>query len=246
MGTTKGVYSDGIASQYDSVSHERVQVSAPVLLTEDFVGPGHTVPAAGSPAVGYPWVKKIVGAAPPTVAKVASVADGIMRCALTATSEKQDAALYLNDILDFDASKGVVLDCVAALSVLPSGAGAQMVLGFSSAWIDGPDNASFYIQFGCKANGAVSMRTKDGVTTNEVATGVTLVAGVKNVFRVDAGDPTNVKFFINGIRVGQGYTFAATGANALLQPYCSMYKASRTVVGTLDVDAIRAWQVARS
>jgi hypothetical protein len=87
------------------------------------------------------------------------------------------------------------------------------------------------------------MRSKDGVTTNEIASGSTWVASAFHVIRIDATDVNDVEFVIDGVRqntTGQ-IKFAATGANAILQPYFSMYKASGTGVGSLDVDSIRAW-----
>lgn len=245
MGNTKGRYNGGVALQFDGATGEIGDVAAPYEFYDDFTGPGVVPPAAGSPAVGYSWVKKIVGAAPPTVALVANQAGGVIRAALAANSEKEDAALYWNDSLNFDMTKGSVIDFRIAFPVLPSAAAVQMVAGFSSAWIDGPDNASFYVEFGAKANGAISMRTKDGVTTNEIATGQTWLASVFHQCRLDLTDVTDVGFYIDNVKMntpGQ-LKFAATGANAILQPYFSMYKASGTGVGSLDIDAVRAWSV---
>ena len=196
------------------------------------------MPAAGSASVGYPWVKKIVGSAPPTVAVVANAAGGVMACALTATSEKQDAAIYSDDALNFDMTKSAWIEFRVANNVLPTGNG-QIVFGLQSAWIDGPDNASFYAQFSQSASGLVNIRTKDGVNTRSVSSGVTMVAGAYRVFRIDCTDPTNVRFFIDGQEVSSSQmTFAATGASAILQPYASVYKASGTGVGTLYIDRI--------
>jgi hypothetical protein len=49
-----------------------------------------------------------------------------------------------------------------------------------------------------------------------------------------------VKFFIDGVQVSANgaVAFAATGANAVLQPYLAMYKPSGTGIGTLTVDPV--------
>src|SRR5579872_1244121 len=109
---------------YDQSTQELTWIASPLYFDDDFIGAGHSagIPAAGAPTAGYPWVKKIVGAAPPTVALVANGAGGQIACTLTATSEKQDAALYWNDSLSLDATKGLVWQCRAQLSVLPSAA----------------------------------------------------------------------------------------------------------------------------
>ena len=87
------------------------------------------------------------------------------------------------------------------------------------------------------------MRTQDGVTQNKLATPTTLVAAAFHVFRVDFGNLSDVRFFIDGVQQntdGQG-AFAATGANAVLQPYFGVYKASGVGVGELIVDDVTIW-----
>lgn len=241
--TTKAKFIGGNATYFDSVTGETTFSAAAVFFEDDFVGAGHTagVPAAGSPTAGYPWVKKIVGAAPPTVAPVANGLSGQMAMTLTSTSEKQDAALYMNDNLSFDVTKGLIWEARLNLSALPSAAGVQFVAGMSSAWIDGPDNASFYLEFGATANGAINLRSKDGVNTFSVASGTTVVAGDWHTYKIDASDPTNVQFYIDGVQVSttSPITFAATGSNAILQAYASMYKPSGTGVGTLVADFVQ-------
>lgn len=226
---------------FDAATYETLVRHSAIQFDEDFTGPGHTVPAAGSPSVGYPWVKKIVDTSgTPTVAVVANSSGGLMRLALDATSEKQEASLYTNDTLNWDMTKSATWEARIANHVLPTGV-VEIVYGLHSAWIDGPDNASFYARFQQSASGAVNFQTKDGVNTLSNAAGVTLVADGFHNFRIDATDPTNVCFFIDGVQVntpGQ-MTFAATGSSAILQPYASVYKASGTGVGTLDLDMVQ-------
>lgn len=235
LGRTRGFF--------DNLTDETVANFKPYLLDQDFDGPGHTtIPAAGSPAAGYPWVKKTVQTGgTPSVGPLANAAGGVIACALDATSEKQEATLYSNDALFLDATKGLDWGARLAMHVLPT-AGVEMVFGMQSAWIDGPDNAAIYIQFQALASGAVNIRIKDGTNTFSYATGVTLVADAYHIFRIDASDVTRLDFYIDGVRVSAGNPtgFLAAGASAILQPYCSVYKASGTGVGTLYIDAIQA------
>ena len=225
-------------------THERVLVLTEIVYRTDFLGAGGAViPAAGSAESGVDWVKKIVGSGPPTVAGVANAAGGQVACTLTATSEKQDGALYFGDNLGFDVTKGLIFEARARLSVLPSAASVQTVFGLSSAWTDGPDNASYYLEFGATASGAINMRSQDGVTQSSVSSGVTALAADWKVYRIDASDVTDVKYFIDGVQVSSNnaISFAATGANAVLQPYASVYKPSGTGVATLLLDYVRIW-----
>src|SRR5260221_575479 len=140
--STGAQYRNGIQTFYEKNTFETVLPMSPLFFGDEFIGAGHTagIPASGSPAAGYPWVKKIVGAAPPTVALAPNASGGQVQLALTATSEPQDAALYWNDNLAIDATKAAVWEARIALSVPPSAAGVQVVFGLASVWIAGPDN----------------------------------------------------------------------------------------------------------
>ena len=243
--TTKATWNAGIQEFYDNANGERVARMASLVYRDDFIGAGSAaIPAAGAAENGVDWVKKIVGAAPPLVATVANAVAGQVACTLNVTSEKQDAALYWGDNLSIDVTKGAIFESRFQLSVLPSVAAVQAVLGLASAWIDGPNNNTCYIQIGATGSGALLIRSFDGATTvGPIAAGVTVLTTDWNVLRIDATVITDVKIYLNGAQVttaGQ-INFAATGALAVLQPYAAMYKASGTGVGTLTVDYVKVW-----
>jgi len=242
--STKAKYRGGVLEYYDGASFETVNPQAGVVLYDDFVGAGAVVvPAAGSAESGVRWVKKIVGAAPPTVAGVADASAGIMACTLTATSEKQDAAIYCDDQRNFSLEQGCVFEARVKLSVLPTGT-AELVMGLLGDWIDGSDNATYSAFFTADGSGELICEMDDNATDRSTTSGVTLTNAEWAVLRIDATDIHDVKFFVNGNRVAAGTTFdyAATGANAVLQPFFQAYKASGTGVGTLQVDYVRVWQ----
>lgn len=247
--TTRSQFRVGVQTFLEDATGETVFAMAPLFFQEDFIGAGNStsIPASGAPVAGYPWVKKIVGAAPPTVGLIANAPGGQVSLALTATSEKQDATLYWNDNLALDGTKKSLFEARAALAIPPSAAGVQMVMGLAAAWIDGPDNNSFYVEFGCTASGALLIRSKDGITTNSIAATLAGAAVVldtaMHVFRIDISDTADVGFHYDGNRVNASGSirFLATGANAILQPYFSVYKPSGVGVATLNVDKIDAW-----
>ena len=242
--STRAKYVAGVQSFFDDGTFETVHKMSPLVFRDDFLGAGAlVVPAAGSAESGVDWVKKIVGAAPPTVAGVAKAVAGQMALTLTSTSEKQDAVLYWGDNEALDVTKGLVFEAKINLAVLPSAAGVQAVFGVASDWIDGPDNNTCYLQLGATANGALLIRSFDGVTQLSASANVTLTTADWAIVRIDATDLTDVKMFVNGNQVtsnGQ-INFAATGSLAVLQPYFAMYKPSGTGVGTLKVDYVKAW-----
>jgi len=229
-------------AHFDFVTNETATDNAPLRFADDFLGAGSAaIPAAGSAENGVFWTSKIVGAAPPTVGAVTNGAGGQMQLALTSASQKQDAALYPGDVLNFDVTKGLVWEARVKLSVTPT-TSVQAIMGLQSAWIDGPDNASYYLEFAASASGALLVRKKDGVATTSAAAGVTLATSDWAILRIDTTDVTAVRFYINGVETtNSGVSFGATGANAVLQPYFAMYKASGTGVGTMIVDYVKIW-----
>jgi hypothetical protein len=243
--TTTSKFFSGRLEFFDGATFEHVLPVAPIVYYQDFVGAGYeTIPAAGSAVAGGDFVAKIVlTAGTPTVAGVSKAIGGQVACALTATSEKQDAVLYWDDNLGLDATKALNFECRVLLSVVPNAAGVQAVWGLGSVWIDGPNNNTSFLRFGATANGAVLIEAFDGVTTTSIATGVTVGTTDWHIYRIDANNLTDVKFFIDGVQVSTTglVNFAATGTLAVLQPYLACYKPGGTGVATLTIDFVRAW-----
>lgn len=240
----KGQYLPGGApAYYDSVTGEIVSINAPVWFYDDFIGAGHTsIPTTVSS--GSMWVSKIVKTSGTvTVGAIANGANGQISLVTDATSEKQDAVFYCFDQRAFLGSAGLNYETRTQLGVIPT-AGTKAVWGLAAAWADGQNNIAQYLRFAVNGNGQILCESQDGTTQLSVNSGVTIGTTTEwHVFRIDAADPTSVKFYIDGAQVCQTTTFpfAATGANAQLQPYASVYKASGTSVGTLNLDFITIW-----
>lgn len=244
MGSTKAKYIGSQLDYYDAATFERTARFAPVQFSDDFIGAGVVIPAAASAESGVAWVKKIVGAAPPTVVISDDAVNGIVACTLTSTSEKQNAELYMNDNQPFSVLQGLVFEAVFSPSVLPTGA-AEMVIGVISAWADGLDNATYSAFVTLDGSGEIFCESDDNVTDASATSGITLVANDLCVVRIDATDYANgIRFYVNGARVAESTTFAwaASAANSKVQPVAGCYKASGTGVGTLLVDKLALWQ----
>lgn len=242
---TRSRFRSRVLEFYDDSTFEVSDFLAPVKFYDDFTGAGAAViPAAGSAESGVHWTSKIVGAAPPTVAAVANQASGVVACTLTNASQKQDAALYPGDVLNWSLEQGLVWQARIQLKVLPSAAEVIAVAGLSIAWADGPDAIGKSVWFQATGSGELYAGCDDATTDTNVTTGTTLTTADWAYLMIDASEVSNIKFFINGNRVCSSSTFAyaATGANAIMQPFFSMYKASGTGVGTLYVDSVRLRQ----
>lgn len=247
--STKSRYLSGTQAFFDpQQNYEHPFAMAPLFYEDEFMAAGkQTFPTTA--ANGLDWVKKLVGAGTPTVAGVANAGGGAVQLALDATSEKQEGTFYWLDNKALDATKNLVIEMRAKLTVLPSAAGVQAVWGLSSAWIDGPDNAAQYIEFGATANGSILMRKQDATTQQSVAalnadgSAFAVLTTDWHTYRIEAIDPLDTRFYIDGVQYsGNGILpFAATGANAILQPYFSVYKPSGTGLATMQLDYFRAW-----
>lgn len=245
---TRAQYRSNVQYEYEDLTQETVASGAPFQFSDEFVGAGHTagIPAAGSPTAGYPWVKKIVGAAPPTVALVANGAGGLIACTLLATSEAEEASLYFNDSLCVDTTKIGQAEWRAALSVAPSAAGVQAFVGLGSAWVGGPQNLARYMGFGWSASAALLIWSKDG-QGNTYSFAAAQIGGSaitsdtnEHIFRIDWANPADIAFYYDGNRVNAvgSVVWAATSANAILQPWSTAYKPSGTGLATLTLDKI--------
>lgn len=245
MGKIKSDYNwhnTGKLTFYDGSTFETLWSGFPVSFDDDFQGADVVIPASGSVESGCKWSKKIVAAAgSPTVAKTADGVNGFVACTLHVQSEKEDAALHMNDELMFSIAQGAIFEARLALTTLPTLNGVAS-WGLWGAWGDG--GSAYRVGFEVPAGGAVTCESDDNATDTAALAGQTMVAGTYYVFRIDCTNQSDIKFFINGARVASGTTFAnaASAANSKCQPHLGLYKASGAGLGTLSIDYVKIWQ----
>lgn len=227
---------------YDNSTYEILQAMYPISFYDDFIGADVVIPASGAVESGCKWSKKIVQTGgTPTVAKTADGVNGLIACALDSTSEKQDAALHMNDELMFSIAQGAIFEARLALTTLPTLNGVAS-FGLWGAWGDG--GSAYRVGFEVPAGGLCACESDDNATDTSASSGQTLVAGTYYIFRIDCTTQTNIKFFIDGVRVASGTTFnnAASAANSKCQPHVGMYKASGAGLGVISCDYVKIWQ----
>ena len=226
---------------YDNTTYETLHAMYPVSFYDDFIGSDVVIPASGSVESGCKWSKKIVGAAPPTVAKTADGVNGFVACSLTADSQAQDAALHMNDELMFSIAQGAIFETRLSLTTLPTLNG---VASFGLWGAFGAGGSNYRVGFEVPAGGVCACESDDNATDTSASSGQTLVAGTYYIFRIDCTTQTDIKFFINGVRVAASTTFAnaASAANSKCQPHIGMYKASGAGLGVISVDYVKIWQ----
>lgn len=244
MGKTKAKsnwYSSGRAAYWDSSTFETLDALYPIKFYDDFIGADVVIPASGSVESGVAWSKKLVGAAPPTVAKTADGVNGLVDLSLTSADQKQDAALHMNDELMFSIAQGSIFEARLALTTLPTLAGVAS-FGLWGAWADG--GSAYRVGFEVPAGGLVACESDDNATDTSASSGITLVAGVYHIFRIDCTVQSAIRFYIDGAAVATATTFAnaASASNSKSQPHIGLYKASGAGLGVISLDYVKVYQ----
>ena len=224
---------------YDKSTYETLKTTYPLYFYDDFVGV-----AGGSPMAGTA-IWNVVDVNDATEAIVANSSNGLFRLYLAATAEDEDAVLYHGDNRTFDIDNGLIFETKIDVAALPT-LTAEGVWGMCGDHDLDNDTVAESAWFKLDGSGAVVVETDDdgAINNDDVATGVTVVPGTPNIYRIDFTNLANVKFFIDGVRVATGTTFdlsVLTGATAVLQPYFDLDKTGDAGRGTLDIDYVKIW-----
>jgi len=211
---------------YDDQTFETLENTYPLQYYDDFLGV-----AGGQVFDGtYSWnVVRDVGINS-TVAIDANSVNGVFLLTFTADAEVQDTVLFHDDNRSFDVTHGVIFEAGINIVELPTST-AQIVFGMCGLDALDKDAVVENAWFKLDGSGAVVVETDDGAggtDNDDVATGVTAVIGTYNIYRIDFTTITDVKFFIDGVRVCASTTFDMStlvgGTTARLQPYFSQDK----------------------
>ena len=219
---------------YHPTTYETLHTSYPVQFIDDFVG--DAILADGT----HRWNVVDVGAA--TEAVVEDTASGVFALSLTAANEAQDTVLYMGDNRNFDAGNGLIFETRVNIATT-AGTGVTQVFGVANDHNLDKDTVACAAWFRLDASLAIDVETDDTTNNNDdVTTGISAVNGTFNIFRIDMTTLTNVKFFIDGVRVATGTTFDMsnmTAAEQQMQPYFSQDKASGTGLGVMQIDYVK-------
>ena len=190
------------------------------------------------------WTAVDVGSATITQVDGLLGGGGIMRSYVEGTSEAQDASLYGTDINQFDINARLLVEFRARTPVINTG--PESALGVCGTWNLDMDTIAVSAWFKWAGSAVVVAETDDTTNNNDdKATGITTTTTAWHIYQIDFEDPSDVKFYIDGIRVASATTFDMsnlTATEAVVQPCIINNKATGTSVHTLDVDYIKMWQ----
>jgi len=206
-----------------------------VEYIEDFLGP-QTLTA--SPAGSDQWdIADTSSSGTPTY--TVGGTNGEATLAFDNTSEIQNVCLFKSDVLNFDIdyihSIELRVKTVASLDTATS-----LAFGLCSARNDAIDSLAAHASFRLIGSNSLVVETDDSVNDNDdVATGATLVDTYKRFVIDFTGGKSNVKFYVDGVRVAASTTFDMSNYSAGLQPYVQLQKTADTNTDSVVIDYIK-------
>ena len=207
-------------------------------FVDDFWG-ADTYSTAGQ---GTPWAvadTSVAGA--PTVANVTPSATGEVAITLAATLEVENVFLSFGDTLSFDIDN--LQSFEARVKVSGCTTGTTISWGLASARNDTPStiaNRALFRMTGATSTTAITIETDDNTTDSGlIATGATLGTTYKKFVIDFTGGKSNVRFYVDGVRVATSTTMSLVGFTASLQPFFQIQKAANTNVDSISIDYIR-------
>jgi len=229
-------FNTGFPLVYDKATQESLIPMFPVVFYDDFIG------VAGGSVFDGTEIWNVVNVGDATNAIVADSSNGLFLLHLHVTSENEDAVLYMGDNRNFDVSKGLIFETRLNIATLPT-LTAEIVWGMCGNHNLDNDTATESAWFKLDGSGALVCETDD--TSNDEddeATGITIVAGTYYIFRIDFTDLTDVKFYVDGVRVAPTKTFDMSNLTAgeeQMQPYFSLDKTGDAGLGDMNIDYVR-------
>lgn len=168
-------------------------------------------------------------------------ANGVAKFAFDAVAEAATAALYLVNA-PFDIDQNPVFETKLAVYDIGDDAALDINFGLASdTHATDFDLVAVYAAFHLDGTDLSVLCQSDDGTTTVAATDSTvdLVDDTFAVFKIDATDKTDVKFYIDGSRVLPGTTFDISAYTGTLTPIVHVEKTSNDTTADVRVDWIR-------
>ena len=206
-----------------------------VEFVEDFIGP-QTLTA--SPTGSDRWDIADTSAAGTPTYTVGGI-NGEATLAFDSQAEAQNVCLFQSDVLNFDIDKLLRIE-LRVKTTATLDATTSLAFGLASARNDAIDSITAHASFRLIGANTLTVESDDGTTDkDDIATGATLAATYKRFVIDFSGGTANVKFYVDGVRVGSSTTFDMSGYTAGLQPYVQIQKTSDTNVDSVTIDYIK-------
>lgn len=195
-------------------------------------------PAFATGATANPWVINDTSATgTPTIGAVDGAAAGEFQMKFSSTSEVQNLCLSFGDVLAFDIDllQSIEFKLKVDASILDTA--TSLAFGLTGDRNDAIDSIAQAALFRLIGSNSLVVETDDGVINNDdVATGQSLSTSFRRFVIDFTGGKSNVKFYVDGIRVAPGTTFDMSNYSGSLQPFVQLQKTADTTVDGVQVD----------
>lgn len=207
-------------------------------IVEDFLGDAGDTP-------NNPWTlqDRVSATGSQTVDFVTDTADGEIQLKHTANAQAEEASLDWNDHLAINLSQQPLVEM--RVKVIMTGSDAlgsadqRALFGVGTAYASTLDNVTNHAWFRIEgANDDLLAQTDDGTNDESVDTTEDLLSDNYRTLAIDFADLSDVKFFVDGVRVLSGTKFdmSNVSANTLVQPLCVLQKDGGSEQEDLRVD----------
>jgi len=206
-----------------------------VKYEEDFLGP---MTLTASPTNGDRWdIADTSSAGTPTYT-VGGI-NGEATLAFDAQSEIQNVCLFQSDVLNWDIDLIQRIEMRVKTSATLDSA-TSLAFGLASARNDAIDSIAAHASFRIIGNNTLVVESDDGTTDlDDKATGATLADTYKKFVIDFTGGKSNVKFYVDGVRVAASVTFDMSAYSAGLQPYVQIQKTADTNTDSVTIDYVK-------
>lgn len=241
VGCNYSKFSSGRQVFYDKSTGETILPMYQIAVNDDFLGEAYNTTFWGTTETNLNTA----------IALVDDSVNGTLQMTLDSDDNAEIGALHFSDNLCLSMLQGLVLETRLTFSVLPTTGTetVQAVFGLASAHNATLDsiatNAWFRVE--SSAQTALLWETDNGDTDDDDnSTGITLVAGTYNTYRIDCTDTSAVKFYVDESLVGTSdMSTTLSAAEAKVQPYFNVSKAvsaNNTGTGTMLIDYVKVFQ----
>jgi len=206
-----------------------------VKFEEDFLGP---MTLTASPTNQDRWdIADTSSAGTPTYT-VGGI-NGEATLAFDNTSEVQNVCLFQSDVLNWDIDLIQRIEMrVKTTATLDTA--TSLAFGLASARNDAIDSIAAHASFRIIGSNTLVVESDDGTTDkDDIATGASLSDTYKKFVIDFTGGKSNVKFYVDGVRVAASTTFDMSGYTAGLQPYVQLQKTADTNTDSVTIDYIK-------
>ncbi len=204
----------------------------------EFLGPSVSFPTSAN--IGTEWLVADTSASgTPTYVR----ANDEAVLTLAATNEVENLCLYHGDALSFDIDLIQSIEMRVKIGASSFTSGSELVFGLGSARNDTTDSVAANAWFKLVGSSSIVLETDDGVNDNDdVSAGVALGTTYKRFYIDFTGGKSNVKFYVDGARVGASRLFDMSNYSSGLQPIVQLQKAANTNVDSVSVQYVEIFR----